>query len=153
MRLPFTFLLSHEYRSKQRHLPKLTNYYICVMKKMMMALGLCLMSAMVMADNRQVSTALPAQTPSVTVTLDGKQHVVKPTKATIQEVDASHVECIVYAGKDNAKVTLPIAYNTLWLIGIRVAELARDLNLITEDQLEQAHQEYRKQVGAAVKTE
>ena len=118
-----------------------------------MALALCLMSAMVMAGNRQVSTALPAHTPSVTVTLDGKQHVVKPTKATIQEVDASHVECFVYAGKDNAKVTLPIAYNTLWLIGIRVAELARDLNLITEDQLEQAHQEYRKQVGAAVKTE
>ena len=51
------------------------------MKKMMMALALCLMSAMVMAGNRQVSTALPAQTPSVTVTLDGKQHVVKPTKA------------------------------------------------------------------------
>ena len=51
------------------------------MKKMMMALALCLMSAMVMAGNRQVSTALPAHTPSVTVTLDGKQHVVKPTKA------------------------------------------------------------------------
>ena len=123
------------------------------MKKMMMALALCLMSAMVMAGNRQVSTALPAQTPSVTVTLDGKQHVVKPTKATIQEVDASHVECIVYAGKDNAKVTLPIAYNTLWLIGIRVAELARDLNLITEVQIEQVYKEYRKQVGADVKTE
>ena len=123
------------------------------MKKLMMALALCLMSAMVMAGNRQVSTALPAQTPSVTVTLDGKQHVVKPTKATVQEVDASHVECIVYAGKDNAKVTLPIAYNTLWLIGIRVAELARDLNLITEVQIEQVYKEYRKQVGAAVKTE
>ena len=123
------------------------------MKKMMMALALCLMSAMVMAGNRQVSTALPAQTQSVTGTLDGKQHVVKPTKATIQEVDASHVECIVYAGKDNAKVTLPIAYNTLWQIGIRVAELARDLNLITEVQIEQVYKEYRKQVGAAVKTE
>ena len=123
------------------------------MKKLMMALALCLMSAMVMAGNRQVSTALPAQTPSVTVTLDGKQHVVKPTKATIQEVDASHVECTVYAGKDNAKVTLPIAYNTLWQIGIRVAELARDLNLITEDQMEQVYKEYRKQVGADVKTE
>ena len=46
------------------------------MKKMMMALALCLMSAMVMAGNRQVSTVLPAETPSVTVTLDGKQHVV-----------------------------------------------------------------------------
>ena len=59
----------------------------------------------------------------------------------------------MYAGKDNAKVTLPIAYNTLWLIGIRVAELARDLNLITEDQMEQVYKEYRKQVGADVKTE
>ena len=123
------------------------------MKKMMMALALCLMSAIAMAGNRQVSTALPPETPSVTVTLDGKQHVVKPTKATVKEVDASHVECIVYAGKGNAKVTLPIAYNTLWQIGIRVAELARDLNLITEDQWEQAYKEYRKQVGTAVKTE
>ena len=79
------------------------------MKKMMMALALCLMSAMVMAGNRQVSTVLPAETPSVTVTLDGKQHVVKPTKATLKEVDASHVEVVVYVGKDDAKVTIQIA--------------------------------------------
>ena len=94
------------------------------MKKMMMALALCLMSAMVMAGNRQVSTVLPAETPSVTVTLDGKQHVVKPTKATLKEVDASHVEVVVYAGKDNAKVTLPIAYNTILEIGLHAAEWA-----------------------------
>ena len=50
-------------------------------KRFALAIMACLMSAMVMAGNRQVSTALPAQTPSVTVTLDGKQHVVKPTKA------------------------------------------------------------------------
>lgn len=123
------------------------------MKKMMMALALCLMSAMVMAGNRQVSTVLPAETPSVTVTLDGKQHVVKPTKATLKEVDASHVEVVVYAGKDNAKVTLPIAYNTILEIGLHAAEWARGLNVITEDQWEQVYMEYRKQVGSGSRKE
>ena len=123
------------------------------MKKMMMALALCLMSAMVMAGNRQVSTVLPAETPSVTVTLDGKQHVVKPTKATLKEVDASHVEVVVYAGKNNAKVTLPIAYNTILEIGLHAAEWARGLNVITEDQWEQVHHEYRKQVGSGSRKE
>ena len=123
------------------------------MKKMMMALALCLMSAMVMAGNRQVSTVLPAETPSVTVTLDGKQHVVKPTKATLKEVDASHVEVVVYAGKNNAKVTLPIAYNTIMEIGLHAAEWARGLNVITEDQWEQVYHEYRKQVGSGSRKE
>ena len=123
------------------------------MKKMMMALALCLMSAMVMAGNRQVSTVLPAETPSVTVTLDGKQHVVKPTKATLKEVDASHVEVVVYAGKDNAKVTLPIAYNTILEIGLHAAEWARGLNVITEDQWEQVYMEYRKQVDSGSRKE
>lgn len=123
------------------------------MKKMMMALALCLMSAMVMAGNRQVSTVLPAETPSVTVTLDGKQHVVKPTKATLKEVDASHVEVVVYAGKNNAKVTLPIAYNTILEIGLHAAEWARGLNVITEDQWEQVYMEYRKQVGSGSRKE
>ena len=123
------------------------------MKKMMMALALCLMSAMVMAGNRQVSTVLPAETPSVTVTLDGKQHVVKPTKATLKEVDASHVEVVAYAGKNNAKVTLPIAYNTILEIGLHAAEWARGLNVITEDQWEQVYHEYRKQVGSGSRKE
>ena len=123
------------------------------MKKMMMALALCLMSAMVMAGNRQVSTVLPAETPSVTVTLDGKQHVVKPTKATLKEVDASHVEVVVYAGKNDAKVTLPIAYNTILEIGLHAAEWARGLNVITEDQWEQVYMEYRKQVGSGSRKE
>ena len=123
------------------------------MKKMMMALALCLMSAMVMAGNRQVSTVLPAETPSVTVTLDGKQHVVKPTKATLKEVDASHVEVVVYAGKNNAKVTLPIAYNTILEIGLHAAEWARGLNVITEDQWEQVYMEYRKQVDSGSRKE
>ena len=118
-----------------------------------MALALCLMSAMVMAGNRQVSTVLPAETPSVTVTLDGKQHVVKPTKATLKEVDASHVEVVVYAGKNNAKVTLPIAYNTILEIGLHAAEWARGLNVITEDQWEQVYMEYRKQVGSGSRKE
>lgn len=117
------------------------------MKKMMMALALCLMSAIAMAGNRQVSTALPAETPSVTVTMDGKQHVVKLTKATVKEVDASHVEFVVYAGKDNAKMTLPIAYNTIMDLCLQVAEWMRGLNLITEEQFKQAQKEYRKQVG------
>ncbi len=34
------------------------------MKKTMMALALCLMSATIFAGNRQVSTTLPAETPS-----------------------------------------------------------------------------------------
>ena len=123
------------------------------MKKMMMALALCLMSAMVMAGNRQVSTVLPAETPSVTVTLDGKQHVVQPTKATLKEVDASDVEVVVYAGKNNAKVTLPIAYNTILEIGLHAAEWARGLNVITEDQWEQVYHEYRKQVGSGSRKE
>ena len=123
------------------------------MKKMMMALALCLMSVISMAGNRQVSTVLPAETPSVTVTLDGKQHVVKPTKATLKEVDASHVEVVVYAGKDNAKVTLPIAYNTILEIGLHAAEWARGLNVITEDQWEQVYMEYRKQVGSGSRKE
>ena len=123
------------------------------MKKMMMALALCLMSAMVMAGNRQVSTVLPAETPSVTVTLDGKQYVVKPTKATLKEVDASHVEVVVYAGKNNAKVTLPIAYNTILEIGLHAAEWARGLNVITENQWEQVYMEYRKQVGSGSRKE
>ena len=123
------------------------------MKKMMMALALCLMSVISMAGNRQVSTVLPAETPSVTVTLDGKQHVVKPTKATLKEVDASHVEVVVYAGKDNAKVTLPIAYNTILEIGLHAAEWARGLNVITEDQWEQVYHEYRKQVGSGSRKE
>lgn len=123
------------------------------MKKMMMALALCLMSVISMAGNRQVSTVLPAETPSVTVTLDGKQHVVKPTKATLKEVDASHVEVVVYAGKNNAKVTLPIAYNTILEIGLHAAEWARGLNVITEDQWEQVYHEYRKQVGSGSRKE
>lgn len=123
------------------------------MKKMMMALALCLMSVISMAGNRQVSTVLPAETPSVTVTLDGKQHVVKPTKATLKEVDASHVEVVVYAGKNNAKVTLPIAYNTILEIGLHAAEWARGLNVITEDQWEQVYMEYRKQVGSGSRKE
>ena len=122
-------------------------------KRFALAIMACLMSAMVMAGNRQVSTVLPAETPSVTVTLDGKQHVVKPTKATLKEVDASHVEVVVYAGKDNAKVTLPIAYNTILEIGFHAAEWARGLNVITEDQWEQVYHEYRKQVGSGSRKE
>ena len=113
----------------------------------------CLMSVISMAGNRQVSTVLPAETPSVTVTLEGKQHVVKPTKVIVKEVDASHVECIVYAGKNNAKVTLPIAYNTILEIGLHAAEWARGLNVITEDQWEQVYHEYRKQVGSGSRKE
>ena len=122
-------------------------------KRFALAIMACLMSVISMAGNRQVSTVLPAETPSVTVTLEGKQPVVKPTKVIVKEVDASHVECIVYAGKDNAKLTLPIAYNTLWEIGLHAAEWARRLNVITEDQWEQVYHEYRKQVGSGSRKE
>lgn len=122
-------------------------------KRFALAIMACLMSVISMAGNRQVSTVLPAETPSVTVTLEGKQHVVKPTKVIVKEVDASHVECIVYADKDNAKVMLPIAYNTILEIGLHAAEWARGLNVITEDQWEQVYMEYRKQVGSGSRKE
>ena len=49
------------------------------MKKVMMALSLCLMSVIGFANNRQMTAVLPSNVPSVSMTIDGKNHVVKPT--------------------------------------------------------------------------
>ena len=115
------------------------------MKKTMMALALCLMSAISFAGNRQVSTTLPAETPSVTLTLDGKQRVVQLTKAAIKEADASHVRCTVYAGKDKAEVLLPISYNTMLELGYKTAEIAHNLNLINAQEWHDICREYQRQ--------
>ena len=104
------------------------------MRKTMMALALCLMSAIGFADNRQMVAALPSNIPSVTLTIDGKNKVVKPTKAVVKEVDDRHVKCIVYANKDKAEITLPISYNLILQLGERVAELCHTMNIITEKQ-------------------
>ena len=114
------------------------------MKKMMMALVLCLMSAMVFAGNRQVSTALPAETPAVTLTLDGQKQSVKPTKAAVKEVDEKHVECVVYAGKDHASVVLPVSFDILMGIGYRLLEMARSINIISEEQWQGVVREYNQ---------
>lgn len=114
------------------------------MKKMMMALALCLMSATIFADNRQVATALPAETPTVTLTLDGQKQTVKPTKAMVKEVDENHVQCVVYAGKDHASVVLPIGFDNLMGIGYRVLEMARKINIISEEQWQECVREYHR---------
>ena len=104
------------------------------MKKTMMALSLCLMSVIGFANNRQVSAILPTDLPSVNLTIDGKNHTVKPTKAIVKEVDDKHVKCIVYANHDKAEVTLPISYDTVLELGARVAELCHTLRIATDKQ-------------------
>ena len=101
-----------------------------------MALALCLMSAIGFADNRQMVAALPSNIPSVTLTIDGKNKVVKPTKAVVKEVDDRHVKCIVYANKDKAEVTLPISYDTILQLGEKVAEVFHALDIVTDKQYE-----------------
>ena len=57
------------------------------MKKTMMALSLCLMSVIGFANNRQVVGVLPTNMPSVNLTIDGKNHTVKPNKVVVKEED------------------------------------------------------------------
>lgn len=116
------------------------------MKKTMMALALCLISATIFAGNRRVEVQLPAETPSVTVTIDNKTSVVKPTKAVCQESDNSII-CSVFAGKDKASVTLPIAYDTALTFALKIAEFAHDLHIISDIQWSDIQQMYNKQVN------
>ena len=104
------------------------------MKKTMMALSLCLMSVIGFANNRQVVGVLPANMPSVNLTIDGKNHTVKPTKAVVKEVNDKHVRCIVYANKDKAEVILPISYDTVLELGARIAELCHTMGIATDKQ-------------------
>ena len=120
------------------------------MRKTMMALALCLMSAIGFADNRQMVAALPSNIPSVTLTIDGKNKVVKPTKAAVKEVDDRHVKCIVYANKDKATVTLPISYETILQLGEKVAEVFHTLNIVTDKQYEDFLWWYNHQVASAM---
>lgn len=114
------------------------------MKKMMMVLAFCLMSATIFAGNRQVATTLPAETPAVTLTLDGQKHSVKPTKAMVKEVDENHVQCVVYAGKDHASIVFPVGFDNLMGIGYRVLEMARKINIISEEQWQGVVREYNQ---------
>jgi hypothetical protein len=116
------------------------------MKKTMMALSLCLMSVIGFANNRQVVGVLPANMPSVNLTIDGKNHTVKPTKAVVKEVDDKHVKCIVYANKDKAEVTLPISYDTILELGARVAELCHTMGIATDKQYEDFLKWYNQQM-------
>ena len=117
------------------------------MKKTMMALALCLMSALTFAAGRQITSALPASTPAVSLTIDGTKHVVKPDKATMQEVGDSQVRCIVYAGKDKAEVKLPIAYDTILELGAKVAELCHTMGIASDEQYADFQKWYRQQTG------
>lgn len=116
------------------------------MKKVMMALSLCLMSVIGFANNRQVVGVLPANMPSVNLTIDGKNHTVKPTKAVVKEVDDKHVKCIVYANKDKAEVTLPIRYDLVLKLGARVAELCHSFSIVTDKQYEDFLKWYNQQL-------
>ena len=117
------------------------------MKKVMMALSLCLMSVICFANNRQVTGQLPSNTPSVTLTIDGKTHMVQPTKAVMQEVDDSHVKCIVYANKDKAEVTLPVGYDTMLKLGSGVAKLCHTLGIVSDKQYEECMKWLEQQTG------
>ncbi len=116
------------------------------MKKTMMALALCLMSAIGFAAPRQMAAVLPSNTPSVHLTLDGKLHKVQPTKAVLREVDEQHVKCIVYSGKDKAEVTLPVSYDTVLELGARFAEICHSLRVVDDQQYEEFLKWYNKQM-------
>ena len=119
---------------------------ICDMKKTMMALSLCLMSVIGFANNRQVVGILPANMPSVNLTIDGKNHTVKPPKAMIKEVDDKHVKCIVFANRDKAEITLPISYDTVLELGARVAELCHTMGIASDKQYEEFLKWYNQQM-------
>ena len=119
---------------------------ICDMKKTMMALSLCLMSVIGFANNRQVVGILPANMPSVNLTIDGKHYTVKPTKAMIKEVDDKHVKCIVFANRDKAELTLPISYDTVLELGARVAELCHTMGIASDKQYEEFLKWYNQQM-------
>lgn len=119
---------------------------ICDMKKTMMALSLCLMSVIGFANNRQVVGLLPANMPSVNLTIDGKTHTVKPTKAMIKEVDDKHVKCIVFANRDKAEITLPISYDTVLELGAHVAELCHTMGIASDKQYEEFLKWYNQQM-------
>lgn len=119
---------------------------ICDMKKTMMALALCLMSAIGMASNRQMAALLPSSMPSVNLTIDGKNHKVQPTKAVVRELDDEHVKCMVYAGKDKAEVTLPVKYDTVLELGARFAEICHSLGVVNDKQYEEFLNWYNQQM-------
>ena len=117
------------------------------MKKAMMALALCLMSAIGFAQTRQMVAILPANTPSVNLTIDGKAHKVQPTKAVVREVDDKHVKCIVYAGKDKAEVCLPLSYDIILELGARVAELCHSMRVVNDEQYTEFLRWYNQQTN------
>jgi len=120
------------------------------MKKSIVALALCLMSATAIfaENNRQTTAQLPASTPSVSLTIDGKAQTVKPTKVQIMEVDSAHVRCTVFAGKDKASVKLPVSYDNLLYIALRAASVANSCNLISDEEMQKINDWMAAQTGA-----
>lgn len=119
------------------------------MKKLMMALALCLMSAIAMnAQNRQLSTQLPASVPSIDLVVDQGSFTLKPQVLTVSEKDASHTKVEVKFNKlDKASVTLPISYDTALELAYKAAELARDFHLISEKEWQDCVAIYNRQKG------
>ncbi len=111
-----------------------------------LALGLVL-SVTVVAENRQAIANLPSNTPTVTLTLDGKARQVQPTKVIVKEKSESSIDCIVKAGKDKAQVTLPISYDLFVTFCYRSAGLAHSLGIITDAQKAECDKWYNDQIN------
>lgn len=62
----------------------------------------------------------------------------------VKEVDENHVQCVVYADKDHASVVLPVGFDDLMGIGYRVLEMARKINIISEEQWQGVVREYNQ---------
>ena len=105
---------------------------------------LCVMG--VSAQSRSMSTTIPQehQIP-VDVTIDKDSFTLIPQKVAVCEVDASHVQVVVYHNRGNAKVTLPVSYD-LVLDAVKVAwDFAYKVKLITAEQYQAGLREYERQ--------
>ncbi len=111
-----------------------------------LALGLVL-SATAVAENRSSFANLPSNTPTVTLTIDGKNKQVKPTRVEVREKSESSINCIVKAGKDKAQVTLPISYDLFVTFCYRSAGLAHSLGIITDAQKAECDKWYNNQIN------
>jgi len=118
------------------------------MKKLLSILMVVLMSATVLAGNRSTSSNLPANTPSVSVTIDGKQKTVKPSHVLISEKDSTHVNVVVSAGKDKASVTLPISYDVVLETIYNTAVLLHSSHLMSDKAYNDCIKWYNRQTGA-----
>lgn len=107
-----------------------------------------IMSVAAMAGNRSTSSTLPANTPSVNVTVDGKSKAVKPDHVAIVEKDATHTEITISAKKDKATVSVPVGYNTVMDWAMKAAELLKVCGLMNNDDYQKCIYWYEHQIGA-----